>query len=252
MNSILRITFIGITFLHILSCRNSLAPPLPQGQRLATNSLLPPVETLLGIVDTEYDGTVLIQLEQGMTLSSFPTGSISGTFYPPGAGNRDRVNIGAITIGDITLESGAQGRYHYGRTRTEFEQLASWYGRNTLLELGEVALGQMYIPQKMVLNAPIWDGIDTAGTLGGDLELSWEPDPNNEQGVYIFFEFDPRAGNNQGFLEFEPVYNYFQVEDQGNFTIAANEFENIPNGAAVELYLVRGNYTVLEAQSKRY
>lgn len=92
-----------------------------------------------------------------------------------------------------------------------------------------------------------WSFKNSAFLSSGKL-IKWDADTLNTKGVFIFIEYDPTDETNaplvaQGFNK--RISNAIWIEDDGDYNLDAELFEDIPLNAKVELRMGRGNFNYL-------
>lgn len=91
---------------------------------------------------------------------------------------------------------------------------------------------------------------------GMDLEVEWNEDLNNNEGVLVSFIYDGPLSNSLNFgLPSNSIELRYWVNDNGSFTISKNDFSNFPVGGRVTLLILRGNIgysTALNGQKYQF
>ena len=79
--------------------------------------------------------------------------------------------------------------------------------------------------------------------------LQWVADNTNNFGLVIKLAYDPNLSANFSLAEEgfnKPINNVIYTEDNGNYTFKASDFANIPQGAEIDLDVIRMNCNVEE------
>lgn len=104
----------------------------------------------------------------------------------------------------------------------------------------------LYVPADITVSAPVKTTANQV--LARTTTVTWNPDVNNTKGIYILIEFDPEDDDNAAFNNGVRTYQYnlIQTNDDGAFTLSANDFSDMPAGAKVMLWVGRGNYNMID------
>jgi hypothetical protein len=104
----------------------------------------------------------------------------------------------------------------------------------------------LYVPADITVSSPLKTSYNQV--LPANTEIVWNPDTLNTKGVYILIEFDPEDDDNAAFNtnENEYTYNLIQTDDDGSFSLSANDFTDMPAGAKIFLWVGRGNYNLVD------
>jgi hypothetical protein len=86
-------------------------------------------------------------------------------------------------------------------------------------------------------------------TLKPNYTFSWNEDPNNNNGVFVYIEYDPKDPSNESFANAYPVHlsNAIIVEDNGTYTLSSELFDDFPVNSRLRVYMGRGNYGFITA-----
>lgn len=78
-----------------------------------------------------------------------------------------------------------------------------------------------------------------------DMEIEWNPDPENQTGVVVIAEWNGISmdGSSTG----ETIAHSVEVDDTGSTTLPNEIFEGMPDEALVNLWLVRANIEIVES-----
>lgn len=107
---------------------------------------------------------------------------------------------------------------------------------------------ETYIPQEINVSFKSGDGsnFDYSNLRVGTV-LSWNVDPNNENGVAVVFEYNPINQINVGLAYKNPVFKnarYVLPDKNGSYTITAKDLEIFPKDAIITCNVLRGNFAV--------
>ncbi len=154
----------------------------------------------------------------------------------------------AITAAESTLNLLPDERHVYRTGKEETNIVKGFYGSEVSLSLegenqppGGVFAENLDIPDPIYVTSPVLGNTFTT-SLGRDLDLAWNADAGNENGVFIVIAFDPGSPWNSGIENAEEVYNVIHIEDTGSYSLSEDDFSGIPSGARVEILVGRGKY----------
>jgi len=111
---------------------------------------------------------------------------------------------------------------------------------------------EMYIPEEISIQSLTDEGIVSGSythrVSRNSLNLTWNSDSNNDNGVLAIARWDGTMSDtelgapNNGFLVEKAVV----LNDSGSATLPSNLFEGIPTDAKVSFNLIRGNFDIIE------
>lgn len=106
----------------------------------------------------------------------------------------------------------------------------------------EIKYGDSY-DETIDLPEIIYANTDINGQINPGSVIEWNEDHSNTNGVVVIIEFNPNSFlQQQDFSAYSERTNIVFVEDDGNYAIQEEMFENIPVEAFVKLTVLRGNY----------
>ena len=107
-----------------------------------------------------------------------------------------------------------------------------------------------YVPQKITVSNYFQDN-ELNKTQS--LTLNWNSDVDNDNGCYIFIEYQPDLSREyDSSLPDSIIYWTQNVTDNGSYTIPTNVLQNFPTGGKVKLIVVRGNGKIVDVNSKKF
>jgi hypothetical protein len=116
-----------------------------------------------------------------------------------------------------------------------------------------------YENKSTTLNSRVDIMIETPAELGAgvtgnspnnfyrNVPITWAAG-NSSDKVYVLMSFMPTDISNENFSSYPKVTKFYEVPDNGSFTLTESNFQNIPQGASVLIIVARGN-TALGAAS---
>ncbi|MEZ5008304.1 MAG: hypothetical protein R2728_08330 [Chitinophagales bacterium] len=110
-----------------------------------------------------------------------------------------------------------------------------------------------YVPKELVVTNPVPEelGIGEYFTITGTtLDISWEPDENNEHGLLIGIKWDGETVEKPIVIGGEKVQNIKLIDDDGQFTITEEFFEGIPRNTFLRFFIIRGNIVLDEVNGQ--
>ena len=98
----------------------------------------------------------------------------------------------------------------------------------------------MYIPD--IINANINTSVLREGTV-----VTWNVDPDNENGLALWFEYTPFTQTNNQIINENgnALLGGLIIPDEGGtYTVTSEDLQMVPNGANVMVYLTRAGYGI--------
>ncbi len=221
----------------------------------ALQQSLPNVIQILDLIQKPTNGYIRLQSQEyWASRGSGEYVFCMGDIYDQSGSLAD---YGILTIGDaVSLSADSDNSFSYGHTSGPFTAAAAYYGTEVDIHLEGNANGEgsmsasLYVPELLT-----WISPDTSARWGTDIssgfELKWNPDANNEFGIGIIVEFDNWATANIDFEDFPKVEKTIHTEDDGSYILTGGDFDGIPAGARLKIYIGRGNYERKDASGNR-
>ncbi len=96
----------------------------------------------------------------------------------------------------------------------------------------------LYTPQLLYVKEP--DYVLKPGST-----ITWNTDPKNEKGVLIWLTYKPTTQMRWDIMEKNRNYitEGWAVADKGSYVITEKNLERLPNGAQINLFILRTNFT---------
>jgi hypothetical protein len=159
---------------------------------------------------------------------------VRGKFW----GNDNKsLHYGNVSLDDFVLMPAPSGIYQ-SEAMLNNPELKPLFGKTVLFSLDNgdaertvVFQSGLYVPADITVSSPV--KTMTNQELPTSTVITWNADANNDKGIYILIEFDPEDEDNGAFNNGNRTYRYnlIQTEDDGSFTLSANDFSNMPIGA---------------------
>ena len=111
--------------------------------------------------------------------------------------------------------------------------------------------GRLFSSCSLIITEPVraTTGVNTIGSVDRKVLLRWNADYNNEKGVGIAVSYSPNTMGNHTF-NVPSMSSRILVDDDGEYTLEIDE--NIPSGAIVKVYMIRGDVQGLDINDKTY
>jgi hypothetical protein len=158
-----------------------------------------------------------------------------------------KIDGGDAIIAGTTIHSDADFEYHnlvafdFGTTH-----VFSLAGNQNVQPFST----QMYVPQSIHMVIP--NNVEEISKSNG-LTITWESDNNNNNGVYIGFEYDIVLSNEDNpSMPDDPIFNYLNTEDDGSFTITTTHLSSFPTGSTINIIIGRGNIETVSVGNRKY
>jgi hypothetical protein len=205
-------------------------------------SNLPDVIDLLDMLKAPTDGYIAFFSVGSYGSQNYrgPEVTLNGYMYDKNGQRRD---IGDLAFGSGTFTADASNQYRF----TDLSNGLSYFGAPTTIGFeGSTEFNipgvssNFYVPKLMTLTAPAYSN---QTPLAPNLNLQWEADPLNTNGVGIMIYYNQKEAFNivQKFTE-PSVKTLKHVQDNGSYTITADDLAGIPKDAFVDVVIGRGNY----------
>lgn len=113
----------------------------------------------------------------------------------------------------------------------------------------------LYVPQEVIVTYPEYSNDISDNTAAPYNTFTWEPDYENTKGIVIMIEYRPEAIGNESFASNghdELIRRAIVVEDNGEYALSESLFEDIPEGATIEISIIRANYIINESEDDGY
>ncbi len=233
---------------------------------------IPSFQSLLSFLNnTDVNGTFILQNNTLLGQTDFSKITtpinINGTFFASKVSKQTKAG-GEVKFGKIAFNcqnnsynkdiSFAEGKDLFGKTievSLTMPTLDNPSNNLTSALLPPMVYQSNYVPQLFICTTPIETNVhDASGNyISGTKiypgsQLSWDIDPKNEKGVFIFFEYSPNDPANQQLTSSfgNRAANGVLVEDNGYYILPADMFTDIPLNAKIDVYIGRGNFQYFE------
>lgn len=97
------------------------------------------------------------------------------------------------------------------------------------------------------LNGSVSGGSGSSSNFYRNVPVSWSAGNSNDK-VYVLMMFMPSDISNERFQNYQKVTKFYEVPDNGSYTLTEGNFSGIPQGAYVLIVIARGT-TALGAAS---
>lgn len=170
----------------------------------------------------------------------------------------DHVKVDGISLKPFNPGVGYTSNQYIPDGTVSNQQFATLFGKKVDISLespGSVQprnenAGSITTSMEMDLGilSPSGTMVTPGSTIPRDVPLNWTPDPNNRN-VYILVSFNPEYASNRNFRSSPRVDKFYQVRDNGSYTIPASAFAGIPNGAYFDILIARGTSALIGGNS---
>lgn len=206
-------------------------------------SSLPTIATILDLLREPVDGYFYLTSES--TYSGQNSGSRNIGLKGFVNDHNGYADHGTLSIGSNINLNPDQNSF-YGATQT-FSIPSSLFGQSNNFSLSGTTTHpgfttNFYVPELITITNP---GYQNTMEINSGMELNWDADNNNSNGIGIVLKFSPSSLKNElngGFTTYSSVVNEIYTEDDGSYIFSAQDFAGIPSGANIELFIGRGNY----------
>ena len=147
---------------------------------------------------------------------------------------------------DPSVNSVIRGSLPQGGTTVDGQLLPMIVSR---LDESALYAGAIYNPKYLQVSSPVYTPGQKIFISNADNSIDWIPDTDNELGLAVVIKYRPTHGQNQALA----VQGYDErltkirvVPDNGQFTYEAQDFQGIPVGAYVDVFLIRANFEVIQ------
>lgn len=234
-----------LTLIAFSSCRKEDTIKITNG--------LPRMEEALVVLNGDKNGAIRISAQKTFDMQSVSgqknLWEVWGKFW-----GDDNVTqkYGALSIDSFVLAPETSGVYQ-SKAMLNNPDLGPLFGKTVgfLVNKGDtertvVLQSSLYVPADITVSAPVKTVANQVLPL--NTTIMWNPDANNAKGIYILIEFDPEDDDNTAFNNGNRTYQYnlIQTDDDGVFTLSANDFSDMPAGAKIMLWVGRGNYNIID------
>ncbi len=161
-------------------------------------------------------------------------------------GKYDCYDNGQITINNIAIPYRTSNSYYI----TDASTCKNFYGRNVVFQLptskNGMYIDSLYVPEKLQITNPVKkEGIKNCISAEQDLQIEWNSDRHNYNGVLVVITYPKIPSDNNGagigfaFAE--------TVVDNGSFVIPKSAFDMIPkdrreNGKGATISIIRASF----------
>jgi len=248
MKNSLKLLFAILVFISFSSCQK-------EGLFSKRKSGLSGMENVFFRLNPNKNGAIGIK-----SMKTFDIYSASGQKNLWKVGGRfwgaDNVTIqyGNLTLDDVVITPNTYGVYQ-SESMLNNPQLGPLFGKTVEftvdkgdIERTVVLQTGLYVPKDIIIYAPLRTTANQVLPL--NTQISWNADTNNTKGVYILIEFDPEDQDNSAFANATSHYqhNLIHTDDDGSFTLSANDFSDMPSGAKIILWVGRCNNVMVDGQ----
>lgn len=203
----------------------------------------------------QYDAYFEVKFQTGLnTPDSVTMGrEAQGEAYFTREGN-ELLNVGDVSIGEYDFTFNPQRNSYY--SQFDYRILDDLFGDEATYQVSgsdefSAIQHQTYFPEILKASTP---DIDEFSFLEeeSDLKLEWNEDPSNDHKVLIALYYDGRFNHDMHEeLPEDSFFKYYEVEDDGSFTIPSDELESFPKGSHGTLYMLRGHHQQKEITEEK-
>ncbi len=205
--------------------------------------------TFTKLASTNYDGYIgfTISNTANNTLNSNAVPRIYGTFKDKASGSL--IDAGVMEINSYKMVVNDQKVYDNFTdvlSSTENHKTArAFWGKQAHLSIGKKngAENLTVLDANHALPSELYGAFSRSSNFSRTGNLTWNQDPNNQKGNYIFIDFRPNGLNNEAFVSYSPVNKVLNVPDNGYYQFSSSDFDGIPSGAFIIISCARGNFT---------
>ena len=244
-----------LSFLFLHAC-NKEEPVISDLQKILAQQRdgLPSPIQILNLLEQPTDGYVWLKSFTGPANDRPITelgGFISGTWDLNYTGSS--LNFGLMTT---TMAASGSGK-NFSNVIDFNYQFENIYGTSQNVQIGLqanpsqfVLNSNFYIPKHLSLTNYIFQLNQKPNWHSGS-PISWVADGNNSHGIGIAVVYDPEKLENKVFQPTHPnrTVNPIHTLDDGQYTFDNADFQGIPAGADVDIYIGRGNYQIAQLGS---
>lgn len=194
-----------------------------------------PIPTLLQYyneISGHKDGYCGIESFATYATQDIERANFDGRFWDNG--NNTLKSVGSIAAGSVVINPNTQNTYTVVN-----DNLIGLYGETVTFKI-ETKTPSFYVPHFIRFESPV---MTQNSTLGPNQTITWNKDANNTKGVIIKITYHPDDNTTHKALGYDKIIIHpILVSDIGQYTFAANDFPGIPDGAEIDITLIRANY----------
>lgn len=201
----------------------------------------------------EKNGAIQITSQKPMAIEAQSGHSnlwqVRGKFWDD---NSATIQYGLLSLDNFVLSPESSGIYQ-SESMLNNPGIGPLFGKTVMFQVDRgdidrtvVLQSGLYVPADLTLTSPVKT---TSGqVLPKNTVLAWNADTNNTKGIYVLIEFDPEdqdnAAFNDGIRHYQ--YNVIQADDDGSYALSNADFDGMPAGAKIMLWVGRGNYALID------
>jgi len=240
-----------ITIFTIASCEEEPTP--------TTNEVnIPSLWDVANLYKGDWDGYINIQGKKlfgddPITIANAQNTAIA-KFWDD---SESTITMDNVMVGDVNLSSDVSpsGNTRYSTEANQRQTTKHLFGNTVNVSLinnnNESGNVEVYCPTELVINEPIraTTGLNSIGGMDRKVLLKWNADYNNDKGVGIAVSYSSKLMGNHAF-GLPSMSSRILVDDDGEYTLSIDE--NIPSGAIITVYMIRGDMQGLDIKDKTY
>jgi len=240
-----------VMILTVLSCDDDTTTPTTNEVNISA------LWDIVNLYEGDWDGYVNIQgrkiFGDSPTTASNAQNTAIAKFWDV---NGETLTMNSVSVGDVALspEVSQLGNTTYS---TEDKQATRHlYGNSVNVSVvdndGNVGKVDVYCPDELIISEPVKNivGFSSIGDENRSVTFRWNADYDNDKGVGIAIDFKPGYAYNTNLAGYSHVNIHVLVDDDGEYTMTIDN--RIPNGAIVEVYMLRGDVQGLDISSNSY
>jgi len=243
MKIIIKITAIIFAISLIAGC-NDATEPNDSGQNGVSG-----IEGLIMGQQSSNDslqGAVIFE-SFGFINQNDPTMKINASFFETTARN-NMIDAGKLYIDNHVLEIATHKYYPTNNNQYGyFDDISSTFGSDVQIGIEgssyiDSTSFSFYLPEIINVTTSNSDSINK----NQDYQLTWNQDPNNQNGVYILVSYSGSLNTDHinSSLPDTNITWKTNVSDNGSYTISSSVFSSMPVGGHIEIDVGRGNYGI--------
>lgn len=204
------------------------------------------------LASTNYDGYVgfTISNTANNTLNSNSMPRIYATFKDKASGNL--IDAGSMEINSYKMTANSQNIYDNLTdvfTSEENRKTArTFWGKKVNISVGKKSGAEnlTVLDANHGLPSELYGSFSSGSNFSRTGTITWNQDPNNQKGNYIFISFRPEGLNNDAFVSYPLTKKVLSVPDNGYYQFSPSDFDGIPFGAFISISCARGTYTEIK------
>ncbi len=232
--------FLAISF---SSCKNSDHVSAPNDGR-ASNQMNDAASAFISFFNADFQNSITLEKYSVQGVSPNDKAKLIGAFYDEQ--KKTLPNQGRINVNGTDYYQHPQMGIIYSGPST-----VPCFGQTNVIKYYNSADSLIFtqtlnVPEEVVISSN-WSEFNAQSTI------TFNADPTNSKGLICVFKFSSNNPYNKDFSTHPDVTNMAHIEnDNGSFAITTSLIEKIPDGAIVEILIVRGNYAPINLSNNSF